>query len=360
MTLSPKDAALVSVPWPVRLFGDLGGELGLPSVISALDLRTFLGILPGEAGVYKVSVPWAAETVTVDPANLVELPEALHPIRAAIEALQRAGVDTAGGFDLRMHSRAPKEADPARSIAACAVWVVGLLAAHGALRERSGADVIALVQDSWEARTGTPAPAEVAACILGGTLITRQHEEPLQVERELPGIVLAFAAQRTSCDAEMKRAIVQAVDARRRMSDLMKTFRYAHTAIEEAAPHMARLSSTQAGVLYAHLRARDICKDACDLLEGEFGFEDDSLGEILDDAHRLLVDYLGFDDAVIAPLIDAAAGAGALGCKLDPVGGGFIAFSPGCDTEVVDAIRKAGGAAYPAAIADGMRAEDVR
>ncbi|MHA2426264.1 MAG: hypothetical protein ACXAEF_15860 [Candidatus Thorarchaeota archaeon] len=54
-------------------------------------------------------------------------------------------------------------------------------------------------------------------------------------------------------------------------------------------------------------------------------------------------------------MIDAARDAGALGCKINGSGGGgtMLAFAPGKEKEVAEAIRNAGGEAHIARIGQG-------
>jgi len=80
---------------------------------------------------------------------------------------------------------------------------------------------------------------------------------------------------------------------------------------------------------------------------------------MLDGAHEMLRDYMGYNVRRVERLIEAAVGGGALGCKIIPGVGGFVCFAPGREDEVAQAIREAGGEAHTAAVSDGARMEHV-
>ena len=174
MTGLPEGTKLVSVPWPIRLFGDLQEPLGLPVVTAAVDLRVAVGVMPIESGPCRASAPWHDDPVSFDPARPGDLPDTFQPLVAALNVLRDTGALPSQRVDLRLHSRAPEIGDLWRSPAVTCAWTVAVLSAGGNLRERSGAAIARLVEQAWEARTdaGDP-PPELRTCILGGTLIAR-------------------------------------------------------------------------------------------------------------------------------------------------------------------------------------------
>ena len=97
----------------------------------------------------------------------------------------------------------------------------------------------------------------------------------------------------------------------------------------------------------ATLRNRDLTYRALDLLKNEEPYEH-ALGAMLREHHEILRDSLGRSTPKIERMIDAAYGAGALGCKINGSGGGgtMMAYAAGWEQEVASAIQQAGGTAY--------------
>ena len=61
--------------------------------------------------------------------------------------------------------------------------------------------------------------------------------------------------------------------------------------------------------MYAHLAMRDLCRQAFELLESEYGIDDDRLVEMMDKQHDMLRDYLGYNVPEIEALILADSSA---------------------------------------------------
>jgi galactokinase len=79
------------------------------------------------------------------------------------------------------------------------------------------------------------------------------------------------------------------------------------------------------------------------------------LGKMIDQHHALLRDGLHRSTDKIEHMIGAAKESGALGCKINGSGGGgtMVAYAPGCESAVAEAIESAGGVAYTVEIGQG-------
>jgi len=359
MTQAEARGLIVSVPWPVPLFGDLQAYPGLSTLTYAADLRTAIGVRPRSDRVWSVNGPGAPARFAFDSrrATRVRMPSLSRALRAVGTSPERFE----SGFDFRLYTRSV--ADLRDSPVLVSAWTVLLLALQGRLRGLSGAEaarqVCAGFEDPEERRRSL---AGIYTCVLGGTLLVRHGERPrvFPLERQLPGLLIGYPGGRREAAATVRRAVRRSDEALRAVREVLGSFSLEDTPLEEAVPALRGLPQDQAGIVYAHLRSRDLCRQAYDLLESEEGFDDDRLGEMLDACHEVLRDYLGFREPRIEGLIRAARGAGALGCKVLPGTGCFVAFAPGREDEVVAAIRKAGGQACAAPVSDGMRVEEAR
>lgn len=351
---------VASVPWPVRLFGDWQDEFGLPAIVMATDLRTAVGATPRDDELCSVEAPWLSTPVTFDPASLSARPGPASSLVRSFQALRDKGVSVTGGFDFKVYTRVPAGERLPDSAAFATAWVVCLLALDGRLRDLSGAEVAEMASAAFQARAASPvAVPEIAASVLGGTLRISPGP-PLRtwpIEREAPGIVLAYPRKRPRKSNHIRTTREEARQALRSVQGLMKGFSFAETNLDETVPRLGELPERHAGILYALLSARDLCNEAYTLLEDEHGLDDDKFGEMLDTVHGILGDYFGLRFPGIEKLVAAAKGAGALGCRICSGADSLIAFAPGKQSEVIAAVKKAGGDAHPAAGSDGMYVE---
>ena len=361
MTAAP-DRILVTVPWPVRLFGDLQDDLGLPALAVATDLRTAVGATPTTEKTYGVDIPWVDGVARLDPDAPDKCPDALSPIAHVLATLRDRGMPVDGGFDFKLYSRVPKEEALAESPVLTVIWTVAALAAHKQIETLSGGEVAAIACTALEKSSArSSGNVEIQTCVMGGALMTRPDldAKPLAVERTIPGLILAFPAEPISPASRAGEAIRKTREATSRLEELMPDFNVAQSHMSNVMAHLNTLSPEHAGIIYGHLTMRELCTQSCALLEEETGFDDDAFGELMDDAHNVLCDYFGLRIPAIEALADEAKAAGALGCKIDPAMGGLIVFAPDDADTVVAAIKKTGASAHIAATSDGMHLEHV-
>ncbi|MHA1576786.1 MAG: GHMP kinase, partial [Candidatus Thorarchaeota archaeon] len=103
----------------------------------------------------------------------------------------------------------------------------------------------------------------------------------------------------------------------------------------------------------ATLQNRDITASAFELLMKKNPNEQ-KVGKLLNDHQDILREGLFRSTSKLDTMIDAALNAGALGGKINGSGGGtMMAYAPGNEEEVIDAINKSGGKAYKTGIGQG-------
>ena len=348
---------VISVPWPIRLFGDLQDSLDLPSVTAGLDLRTGVSAVRREDNAFCISGGGLAEPLVVEADGGTDFASLVPSFVKGLCAATAKKLDLTHGYDVEIHSRVPGLADLRDCPVATVTWLVTLLALGGALEGLSGEEVaemaIGVMAEETPRRWGAP---EVYACVLGGVLVRewrgKAFVEP--VERSLPGLVAGYCCGRDRAGATGDDAGAGAVE--RLLAGRGKAS-FAEASFEEVVGRLRGAAEADARVCYAHLMIREHCRTARALLDRPDEIDDDRLGEALDGTHEMLRDYLGRKAEEVERLIDAAKGAGALGCKLIPGTGMFVAFAPNLEEQVVAAVRKAGGEARRAEVSDGMRVE---
>jgi hypothetical protein len=155
------------------------------------------------------------------------------------------------------------------------------------------------------------------------------------------------------------QAVRSTLSALSGMVKLQEGFSLRDASVEAVIPRLRQLPEADAGVVYAHLAMRDLCRQAFELLESEYGIDDDHLAEMMDKQHEMLRDYLGYNVPEIEALIPVVTGGGAMGSKIVLGTNSFIAVAPGREKEIISFVKQAGGAAVSVAVATGMRAELV-
>ncbi|MHA1367302.1 MAG: hypothetical protein ACTSP5_12950, partial [Candidatus Heimdallarchaeota archaeon] len=108
------------------------------------------------------------------------------------------------------------------------------------------------------------------------------------------------------------------------------------------------------------IRNRDLTQKALSLFT-KGTIKPKLMGEMLDQHHFLLRDGFKRSTAKIEHMISAVKDVGALGAKMNGSGGGgtMLAYAPGKEKEVMNAIDDAGGKAYNISIGQGARLEKL-
>jgi len=355
MSRQAADGWIVSAPLPVRLLGSVLDDLELPALVAALDLRTAVAAVRRDDGLSSVRLPGR------DPENLDLSPDAVPLLPHVLAVLAQKGIGLSRGWDFTVHTRALDPEAVALSPALAVAWVTAVLAVEARLSDLSGEGVAAVASEALARATdGSSRYPEVRAAALGGVLLVRPHKkDSLAAERALPELVVArlrtpLGDLRDS--AALKRDTAEAI---RSLRGVVGDFTFGETAVSQVAEDLNALPDALAGMVYGYLAARDICRQAWDVLEAETGLDDDAFGEMLDDTHGILRDYFAVTSLEAEDLAAAARNAGALGCTLCADGATLVAFAPGKAEAVADAMRKAGANARVAPIGLGMRVDHV-
>lgn len=357
MNRSTGQRQVISVSWPIRLFGDLQDLLRLPVVTMGVDLCTGITAAPRQDNVFRIAGGGLDEPLLVAPDGGTDFAARVPSFVTGLCAATAKKLDLKCGYDVEIHTRVPGLIDLRNCPVATVAWTVALLSLGGALTELSGEEVAEMVVGvmAEDARNEWGAP-EIYACILGGILTTTWREKAfvLPVERSLPGMVVGYSTQAGKAALE-ESAAEEAVG---RLVSRLGAESFTCVSFDDVIEGLKDASEADARLCYAHLMIRDHCRYGRTMLDGPDEIDDDRLGEALDGTHEMLRDYLGINEEEVERLIDAANVAGALGCKPVPGTGMFIAFAPGIEERIVAAVREAGGEAHGAVISDGMRVEE--
>lgn len=350
---------VLSVPWPVRLLGDFQDVTGMPAFVTAIDVRTVVGANPRQDDLWQVTGGGLPAPFSFDPNGDRAAASAMPSLARALEGLRARNVTLRGGYDFQVLTRAPwPVADtPALDVA----WTAVILELHGLLRSLSGSE---LADYAMAGRAALELHArqfpEVCAAAMGGSLFVDSGDarSARSCERALPEMVLGLAKEPApgAPIPDVVRGMLQSLLEMRRKWD---AFDIRASDLDRVVPMLNLLTTDDAGRVYSQLVARDLCRQARELMEEETGIDDDSIAELIDGAHELMRDYHGLSAPAIESLVTAATGGGAIGCRVLPGLSAVLAITPGRQQDVIKSIRAAGGEARGVAVSDGIRLEQV-
>ena len=177
----------------------------------------------------------------------------------------------------------------------------------------------------------TVLPAEIKGLIIG---------DSQQKKKNTVGDLKEIKKSIEAGYSEIKRKLPE---FDRRTTDVQSVFGLQHSRPNDAVM-MAEAS----------LQNRDITARALSLLS-EKNSDEQELGKLLNEHHALLRYNLARSTPKIDMMIDGALKAGALGCKVNGSGGGgtMLAYAPGAEDEVSEAIKETGGIPYKVEIGQG-------
>jgi galactokinase len=350
-----------SAPGRVCLFGEHQDYLGLSVISMAVNLRM---VITGKAranGLYHIDMPDIQSFDEFPPHEELPYKHKRDYLRSVVNVLRRKGLKFEEGYDFRIKSDIPMNAGVASSSAFTVVWTVTVLKANGALDRFTGQELVHLAHEAEVLEFKEPGGIMDHFTATMGGLLHIDCMEPTrvtQLPRPLHGIVLGNSLEKkptTSTLGSVKGEVRTAIEL---MRALLPSFDIRTTPIEEVIPLLRRLPEGIGQKLYANLVNRDICRRALELLQRP-AFDESEMGNLLDDHHEMLRDYIGVSTPKIERMIAAAKEAGALGCKINGsgCGGTMIAYAPRCEEAVASAIEQAGGRSYIVKKSEGVRVE---
>jgi len=178
------------------------------------------------------------------------------------------------------------------------------------------------------------------------------------LKRPLHGFVLGDSLEPKDTVGVLGQSKTDALLGVRLMEERMPGFHFRTSTADVVAPFLDALPERARRKVYANVVNWEITGAAKRLLETG-PFDPAAFGTLIDRHHAMLRDGIGVSTPKLERMIEAAKTAGALGAKVNGSGGGgtMIAYAPGCEAKVVEAIDRAGGRAGVVTIDTGARRE---
>jgi len=347
-------------PGRLCLFGEHQDYLGLPVIATAISLFIRMRAEKRSDKLVVVNMPDISETETIDLSTPIVYERPRQYLRSGLKVVRDLGYDLPYGLTVTVHGDIPINAGTASSSAFVIAWLKLLLTICQANEANEPETLARLGHKAEVLEFGEPGGMmDHFAASFGGTIFVDTRPpfkaEPLPVQ--LDGFVLGDTLERKETLEVLRQAKEQALEAFRQIQAKHPDFNIHTTPTETALAYANELPEPLRSKAIAHIHDRDLCREAYGMLSrGEVDAE--KLGAMLTEHHQWLR-VLGVSTPKLDALVDAALNAGALGAKLNGSGGGgcMFAYAPGKQSEVAEAIERAGGKAFIVSVAQGAQCQ---
>jgi galactokinase len=326
----------------------------------AIDLRMKFAARPRDDDLLVVDMPDIDKKLTISPHEEIRYEEKRDYLRSVVNVLKRRGVKFGGGHDITITSGIPINSGCSSSSA----LVIGLAKLLLELNDDPLKDDLVEIAKIGHA-------AEVLefkepggmmdhyTCSLGGLLYI-DCADPVAVERldaDISGVVVCDSLEQKDTTGVLGMLKKGVRDGVKLLREIDPDFSLKTSALKDALPHLEKIPESERSMVYATLRNRDITREARKrIVAGDL----DAIGRLLDAHHAILRGELRISTPKIESMIAAAKNAGAQGCKINGsgLGGTMIAYAPGSEEQVADAVRKLDADVHIVKMAEGVRVEN--
>ena len=349
----------ISVPGRICLFGEHQDFLGLSVIAMAIDLRMSFVAKPRQDIIMHILMPDINEEIKINPHDEIRYEKKRDYLCSVINVLKRRGVKFNNGCDITITSRIPVNAGVSSSSAMVIGWVKLLLELDGNPLKDDLLEIAKIGHEAEVIEFSEPGGMmDHYTCSLGGLLYI-DCAEPITVEPlspDITGFVLCNSRGKKDTADILRKSKEGYRSGEEHLRKEFPDFSLKKTPVEIVARYLEKLTEREKGMVYANLVNRDICQEARHAISNK---DFSQIGMLLDKHHKMLRDNLGISTPKIEAMIAAAKDAGAQGCKINGSGGGgtMIAYAPGHEEDVAEALRRLGADAYVVKKADGVRVE---
>ena len=351
----------VSAPGRICILGEHQDYFGLSVISAAINMRIEIEGYRNNHDFFKLELPDIGEKETINLSGDFSPQKERDYLRSSLRVLTRYGYRFSNGYNCVMKSNIPIGKGVSSSSAMVVCWLKFLLTITDSPKKVTREELAELAYEAEVKEFNEPGGMQDHYCSsLGGLLYIDCKEKTVatQLKTKFRGFVLGDSLVRKDTKRVLSRIKNNVNFAVEKVREEIKDFSLEKTELLKIRELLKRLPEEPGLKLEATLMTRDLTREAKKFIER--GDIDDSVfGSWLDRHHSILRDGLQISTERIEKLIDAAKSAGALGCKINGSGGGgcFLAFAPGKENLVLEAIEKAGGKGYLVGIDKGVYIE---
>ncbi len=348
----------VSAPGRVFLFGEHSDYLGLEVISAALDKRINFDVTIRDDTQIIINY---LDLHQRDNFNFTEKIEYNHKrdyLRSTFNVLARKDIIPLSGAEITVSGDVPIAAGLSSSSALAVASVMTIVElAKKSLDKREIANYAFEAEVLEFDESG--GMMDHLASIFGGIIHVDFGDqiEITPLPSNLDGFVIGDSLEKkkdTVGDLRMIRDNVEM--GYNTLRNKIANFSHRETSIQTVLNHSNGLPNVCKQMTETTIRNRDLTRKALKILSNE-NPNPEMIGKMLDDHHKLMRDGLMRSTEKIEKMIQAAKDAGALGGKINGSGGGgtMLAYAPGKEKEVAQALEKAGGVPYIIKISEGAK-----
>ncbi len=356
-----KEKIVVKAPGRTCLFGDHQDYLGLPVIACAIDRYMLLKGEINNNGQLIVNMPDVGHKRIFKVGKDNGTPEQGDFLLTALKVLEKYGCIPDKGYTVEITSNIAINAGTSSSSALLLVWVQFLVEAFGCDRK---VDKGLLSQLAYEAEVtyhGSPGGKMDQYSIGMGNIIYLETGDKFSYEmfyQPISGLIVAESGipkQTTGVLGELKTKALMSID------EVAKNYPdfNLETATEEDLPKYLEYVSEDLKIYFsAAIINHSITQKALQEFK-KTELNVDRIGELMNQHHHILKDYLDLTVPKIDNMVDAALAAGALGAKIvgSGRGGSIVVLAKDGDQDKVVKELIEGGAenAYAVSVDEGVR-----
>ncbi len=346
----------IRAPGRVCFFGEHSDYLGLEVIPGAIGLCIEIMANPREDREIHINYldPGLLDTFPIG--TKLEYRHRRDYLRSAFNVMAKRGIGPVQGWNLRVSGNIPVAGGLSSSSAMTVAAVMTV--AQMARRQTSPEETAQAAYEAEVLEFGeSGGMMDHFASAFGGLihLDCGNNNAVTKLPAMIQGIVIGDSREKKADTVGDLRAIRSAAEeGYHLLAQKIRGFDNRKTSIEKVLREVDSLPESCGKVATTTILNRDLTRRALRLLSCSRP-DPMTLGELIDEHHRLLRDGLNRSTDKIERMIAAAKKAGALGCKINGSGGGgtMMAYAPGKEKEVSDAIESEGGTVHVTQVGKG-------
>ncbi len=347
----------VKAPGRLCLFGEHSDYIGLNVIPAALDQSISISAHPRTDDVIHILYPNISQKDEFNSGEKVKYRHKRDYLRSAYNRILSLGGEISRGWNLEVSGDIPIAAGLSSSSALSVAAVKSFSFISGIEMSR-----MELVKQAFTAEVlefgESGGMQDHLASVFGGVIHLDFSQDLIVTElpARIMGIVIGDSEEKKKDTVgDIRKIRTAAEEGFQILSELIEGFNRSTTPLDSVLDYIESLPSSCSETTETVLRNRDLTNKALGvLLQANPDLR--TVGNMLNDHHRLLRDGLHRSTKKIERLISASIGAGALGCKINGSGGGgtMMALAPGHEKEVAKTIENVGGTPYIVEIGQGI------
>ena len=351
----------ISAPGRVCLFGEHSDYLGLPVITMAIDKRLTIACFPRKDKKFRILMPDIYQEDQFIPSQHIQYKKSRDYLRAGVNVLKRKGCKFSKGYDFFIKSKIPIGAGTSSSSALVVAWIKTLLSLHPTYVQFNPIEIARLAFETEVLEFKEPGGRMDHFAIAMGKFIYHENHETIDIHHfqyPLEGIVLGHSLEKKETIRVLKENRREVTEGFRIIKKELSTFHVKNTPLKEIVDvfgNIRTISDVRLKKAFATLKNRDLCQAAFrEFVDSRFSTK--KIGRLMNEHHHQLKTYLNISTPKIERMIEAVKKAGALGAKINGsgLGGTMIAYAPGREEKVCDAIESVGGKAWIVQEAQGV------